>query len=110
MLNDILPFNHIAARNNYFKIIDHFADGKLPRNHDDTGNLFRSGDTTRCVIGPCASIVRNENPLSRIARELSVVGAALRVLPFMSPLRLSKEGWRRQLARRVTGLTDCSVI
>jgi hypothetical protein len=63
MFNDILPFNHIAARDDYFKIIDHLADWKLPRNYDDTGNLFRSGDTTRCAIGHCASVVRNENAL-----------------------------------------------
>jgi hypothetical protein len=49
MLNDILLFSHIATRNNYFKITDHLADGKLPRNYDDTGNLFRTGDTTCCV-------------------------------------------------------------
>ena len=63
MLNDILPFNHIAALNNYFKIMDHLADGKLPRNYDDTGNLFRSGDPDRSMIRHCASVVRNENPL-----------------------------------------------
>ena len=27
MLNDILPFIHIAARNDDFKIINHLADG-----------------------------------------------------------------------------------
>lgn len=31
MLNDILPFKHIAARNDYLKIIDQLADGKLPQ-------------------------------------------------------------------------------
>jgi hypothetical protein len=62
MLYYVLPFNHIAARNNYFKLIDHLANGQLPRNNDDTGNRFRSGDTIRCVIGHCASVVRNENP------------------------------------------------
>ena len=63
MLNDVLPFNHIAARNNYFKLIDDLADGQLPRNNDDTSNLPRSGDTTGCVIGHRASIVRNDNAL-----------------------------------------------
>src|SRR5215217_9460399 len=63
MLDDVLPFNHTAARNNYFKFIDHLADGQLPRNNDNTSNLLRLGNTTTCVIGHSASIVRNDNAL-----------------------------------------------
>lgn len=64
MFNDVLPFKVIAARNNYFKIIDHLAHGQLPRNDNDTGNILTSGDTTGCVIWHCASIVRNYNTLT----------------------------------------------
>ena len=63
MLNDVLPFNHIAARHNDLKLTDHLADGQLPRNNNNSSNLLSSGDASDRVIRHCASVMRNDNPL-----------------------------------------------
>jgi len=49
ILNDTFQFNHIAARDNHFKIIDHLADGQSPGNNDNTSNLFGSGNSARAA-------------------------------------------------------------
>ncbi len=61
IFNDILPLIHIAARNDYFKIINHLDDGETPGNNDDTCNMFASGDPVCCVIWHGASIMANDN-------------------------------------------------
>lgn len=61
MLNDILPLIHIAARNDYFKIIDHLADGQSPRNNDDARDSYAARDSACCVLRHGASIMSDDN-------------------------------------------------
>ncbi len=44
MFEDVLPFIHIAARDDHLKIINHLAHRETPGHNDDAGNRFASGD------------------------------------------------------------------
>ncbi len=61
ILQHALPFIHIAARNDYFEIINHLAHGQPTGNNDDAGNFLAFSDPVRCVIWHRAAIMSDNN-------------------------------------------------
>jgi heat shock protein HspQ len=57
---DVFPFLHVAARNDYFEIINYLAHRQPARNNDDAGNSFAFGHPVGDVMRHCATIMGDD--------------------------------------------------